>query len=598
VKHQQHDRQGRAVASWWRQGVRSALAAALVLTLAACGAGKEDATPPSNIPGAGGGGTGGGGGGGGGTGGANAPTATEAARFLAQASYGPSEASINALRATSIPAWIEAQFNLPATSHRSYMDARAGDLSASGNTLSQTQFRESYWAQALRGEDQLRQRAAFALSQIFVISYVDGTLSGQPRGVAAYYDMLAEKAFGNYRDLLESVSLHPMMGVYLTHLRNQKEDTNTGRVPDENYAREVMQLFSIGLYELNNDGTLRNGTATETYTHDDIMGLAKVFTGFSWYAGPNAADRTDRRFFGSDAQPDRDWRPMQVYNKFHSASEKRFLGAVIPAGTANGDADLRIALDVLFNHRNTGPFIGKLLIQRMVTSNPSPAYVGRVAAAFNNNGSGVRGDMKAVFRAILLDPEARTPDLSSNSYGKIREPLLRLSHFLRVFKANSTSGKFTGLDNTDASNNSLSQTAMRSPSVFNFFRPGFTPPNSAAADAGLVSPELQLANEVSVAGYLNYLRSQWLNVNTTRDIQVDFSAEQAIADNPAALVDRLNLLLMSGQMSTALRDQVIAAVTSRTIPATNQTNIDAAKRDRVFIAVLLTMASPEYLVQK
>ncbi|MET0334027.1 MAG: DUF1800 family protein, partial [Rhizobacter sp.] len=395
------------------------------------------------------------------------------------------------------------------------------------------------------------------------------------------------------------VTLHPMMGVYLTHLRNQKEDLVSGRVPDENYAREVMQLFTIGLYELNNDGTLRNGRATETYTHADIQGLAKVLTGFSWYAGPNAGDRTNRRFLGNDAHADRDWQPMQAYNNYHSTSEKSFLGRTIAAGgTANAEADLRTGLDTLFNHPNVGPFFCKQLIQRMVTSNPSPAYVGRVAARFNNNGTGVRGDMKAVFRAILLDPEARNPDLTSPSYGKVREPILRVSHFLRAFKARSTSGNFTGIDNTDAPNNALSQTAMRSSSVFNFYRPGYTPPNSAAATAGLVSPELQLANEVSVAGYLNYLRNNWLTVNAGRDIQLDFSTEMALANDANLLVDRLNLLLLSGQMSTALRDQIVTAINGRTIPTTNQTNIDNARRDRVFIGILLTMASPEYIVQK
>lgn len=579
IKHLEKKRSG--ARAWLTRCTRAGLAMMMVALVAACGAGKEndEQQTPSNI--------------------GPAPTRNEAARFLAQASYGPTEASINALTRTSLAAWIEAQFNMPALRHRDHVDRRTVELAAAMQSVSQTQFRESYWAQALTRDDQLRQRAAFALSQVFVISFVDGTLANQPRGVTSYYDMLAEKAFGNYRDLLESVSLHPMMGVYLTHLRNQKEDIASGRVPDENYAREVMQLFSIGLYELNNDGTHRNGTPTETYTHADIQGLAKVFTGFSWYAGPNLADRTNRRFFGNDAHADRDWQPMQAYNAFHSTSEKRFLGRTIAANsTANADADLRTALDTLFNHPNVGPFIGRQLIQRLVTSNPSPAYVGRVAAAFNNNGLGVRGDMKAVWRAILLDPEARSPDLASTSYGKVREPILRLSHFLRAFKARSTSGNFTGIDNTDAPNNSLSQTAMRSPSVFNFYRPGFTPPNSAAADAGLVSPELQLANEVSVAGYLNYLRGNWLTVNTGRDIQLDFSAETAIADNATTLVDRLNLLLMSGQMSTAHRDQVIAAINSRTIPTSNQTNIDAARRDRVFIGILLTMASPDYMVQK
>ncbi len=570
--------------AWLKQRTRTGLALVFAALVVACGAGKENDDGQQQQP-------------------ANsgpAPTRNEAARFLAQASYGPTDASINALTRTSLAAWIEAQFNMPALPHRNFVDRRTVELAAAMSSVSQTQFRESYWAQALTRDDQLRQRAAFALSQVFVISFNDGTLANQPRGVTSYYDMLAEKAFGNYRDLLESVTLHPMMGIYLTHMRNQKEDLASGRVPDENYAREVMQLFSIGLYELNSNGTPSGGsTPTETYTHADIQGLAKVLTGFSWYAGPNLADRTNRRFFGNDAHADRDWQPMQAYNTYHSTSEKRFLGRTIAANSSpNADADLRIALDTLFNHPNVGPFIGKQLIQRLVTSNPSPAYVGRVAAAFNDNGRGVRGDMKAVWRAILLDSEARSPNLASASYGKVREPILRLSHFLRAFKATSTSGNFTGIDNTDDPSSRLSQTAMRSPSVFNFYRPGFTPPNSAAADAGLVSPELQLANEVSVAGYLNYMRSTWLNAGTGRDIQLDFSAEQAIADNATALVDRLNLLLMSGQMSTAHRDQVIAAVNSRSIPTTNQTNIDSAKRDRVYIGILLTMASPDYLVQK
>ena len=567
-----------------RRGLRAVWALALVAMLAACGAGKEDDESQQQQPQQPAGAT---------------PTRAEAARFLAQATFGPTDASINALAQSNYSAWLNTQFNQPQVPHRTHLARRADELGANMQTVSQTQFRESYWAQALTGPDQLRQRAAFALSQIFVVSFVDGNLANQTRGVTAYYDMLAEKSFGNFRDLLESVSLHPMMGLYLTSLRNQKEDTVSGRVPDENYAREIMQLFTIGLYELNNDGSYRGGTPTETYTHADIQGLAKVFTGFSWYAGPNLADRTNRRFGGADANAERDIRPMQAYNQYHSTSEKRFLGTVIPAsGTANADADLRIALDTLFNHRNVGPFIGKLLIQRMVTSNPSPAYVGRVAAAFNNNGSGVRGDMKAVFRAILLDPEARNYDASSTDYGKVREPILRLSHFLRAFKVRSTSGNFTGLDNTDNTTNNLGQSALRSPTVFNFFRPGFAPPNSAAAEAGLVSPELQLANEVSVAGYLNYLRSSWLTVNAGRDLQLDFSAELALADNPGALVDRLNLLLMSGQMSSALRTQVIDGITGRAIPTTNQTNIDAAKRDRVFIGILLTMASPDYMIQK
>jgi uncharacterized protein (DUF1800 family) len=568
-----------------RQGIpgsriRAAVAAVLIAVLTACGGEKDDSAPAANdVP----------------------ENSQEAARFLTQATFGPTMAEIEALKSTGYSRWIDSQMAAPRTPHRAYIDRMAADLAASEASISQTHFRESYWAQALSGQDQLRQRAAFALSQIFVVSFVDSTLQNQVRGVTSYYDMLGEKAFGNYRDLLESVSLHPMMGLYLTSLRNQKED-DKGRVADENYAREIMQLFSIGLYELNTDGTTRGTTPIETYTHDDIKGLAKVFTGWSWYAGPNLADRTDRRFTGGDGHLERDWRPMQAYNKFHSTSEKKFLGLTIPAsGTADAEADLKLALDHIFKHPNVGPFFGKLLIQRMVTSNPSPAYVGRVAKAFNDNGRGVRGDLAAVFKAVLLDPEARQYTEGDDQYGKVREPLLRLSGLLRAFNARSTSGRFTGIDNTDSSTSNLSQTVLRAPTVFNFYRPGYVPPNSAASDAKLVAPELQLSNEVSVAGYLNYIRSVWLPANTNRDIQLDFSAEAALADDAGKLVDRIDLLLMSGQMSDALRSEIIAGVNGRAIPAataTNQAQIAASKLDRVRIAIALTMASPDYLIQK
>jgi uncharacterized protein (DUF1800 family) len=563
---------------------RTALAVgALALVVAACGGGSGgsgDSGPP--------------------------PTPTEAARFLTQASFGPNDASLAALSQQSIRAWLDDQFARPQRLHRSTMDAETARLAGTGN-ISESTFYESWWQQAVAGDDQLRQRVTFALSQIFVVSFADSNVRSYPRGMASYYDTLGQHAFGNYRQLLEAVTLHPMMGMYLTMMRNQKEDPTTGRMPDENYAREVMQLFSIGLYELEADGTLRrdgSGEPIETYTHDDISGLAKVFTGWSWYAGPNLTDRTRQRFFGNNAHPDRDWQPMQAYNRhaantdFHSASEKRFLGAVIPATSSpDPEGDLRIALDTLFNHPNTGPFIGRQLIQRLVTSNPSPAYVGRVAAAFANNGAGVRGDMKAVVSAVLLDPEARNVSLADTGYGKLREPVIRLANFLRAFKATSQSGRYSGIGDTDDVAQRLGQTPLKAPSVFNFYRPGYAPPNTTIATAGLVAPELQIAHEVSVAGYLNYMRG-WVTVSNTRDVRQDYSAEIALADDPAALVERVNLLLMSGQMTDALRAQIVAAVTSRSYTGTNQTSLDAMRRDRVCIAVFLVLASPDYLTQK
>ena len=523
------------------------------------------------------------------------PTAEKAARFLAQATFGPSSSSIDQVTTAGYAAWLDSQFAKPQKLHRNYMDGIAPSL-PSGTKLSQNQFFESFWQQAVAGDDQLRQRVTFALSQIFVVSFQDSNISNYPRGVASYYDVLATNAFGNYRNLLEAVSLHPMMGIYLTSLHNQKESGS--RVPDENYAREIMQLMSIGLYEINQDGSIKisNGKPVETYTNADITGMAKVFTGWSW-AGP---DKSDSRFFGGNPDPDRDWKPMQSYPKFHSISEKKFLGTTVAAqGTASPEASLKTALDRLFNHANVGPFIGKQLIQRLVTSNPSPQYVARVAAAFADNGQGVRGDMKAVIKAILLDDEARADvNLSNVNKGKLREPVIRMANWMRAFNAKSTSTRFL-LGSLDDPLSALAQTPMRSPSVFNFYRPGYVPPNTTIAGAGLVAPEMQITGETSVTGYLNTMRDVIPNgTGSSRDVKPDYTAELALTDTPDKLLDRIDLLLMSKQMSTVLRNQILAAVNSVTIPANNANNAATARKNRVSLAIFLTMASPEYIVQK
>lgn len=508
------------------------------------------------------------------------PAPVQASRLLAQGTFGPNVEEINRLSSIGTSAWFNDQFAKPQNLHFAYMNAAQGTLPP-GTTLSQDQFFESFWKQAVTGDDQLRQRVAFALSQIYVISYQNDTLAANPRGVAAYYDMLGKYAFGNFRDLLEAVTLHPMMGNYLSSLRNQK--TVGARVPDENYAREVMQLFTIGLRQLNQDGTDTSVPATETYTSDDIKGLAKVFTGWSW-AGP---DKSSTRFFGGTPDPNRDWLPMQNYPAYHETLAKSFLGVTIPANTS-GEASLKIALDTLFNHPNVGPFFGRQLIQRLVTSNPSPAYVSRIAAKFADNGQGVRGDMKAVITAVLLDPEATTPP-SSNNAGKLREPAIRLANWMRAFHATSSTGRFP-VGNLDNTSNALGQTPMRSPTVFNFYRPEFVPPNTSIAAANLFSPEMQITEETSVVGYLNFMRSAIPNgTGTARVIKADYTAELALAGTPDQLVDRINLLMMQNQMSSTLRGQILAAINSNP----NNTNIN-----RVYLAIFLTMASPEYIVQK
>jgi uncharacterized protein (DUF1800 family) len=534
------------------------------------------------------------------------PPATKGAgaRFLTQATFGPKSADMDKLQTAGYQRWVLEQLNMPAgTPHLDYFAARVAELDEN-DQVSENWIYESFWRTATTAEDQLRHRVAFALSQIFVISLQDPTIAQFPRGVAGYMDMLGRNAFGNFRTLLQDVSLHPMMGLYLTHLRNRKADPATGRVPDENYAREVMQLFTIGLHQLNLDGTVKldaRNEPIETYRIEDVVGLAKVFTGFSW-AGP---DTSLARFVGNDAVTisDRDILPMRGYPLYHEAGPKTFLGTTVTASTP--EESLKAALDHLFAHPNVGPFFGRLMIQRLVTSNPSPAYVSRVAAAFNNNGQGVRGDMKAVVFAVLMDREARDEaQAAAPGAGKLREPVLRVTAWLRALEAKSTTGRFL-MGQTDDPGNSIGQTPMRAASVFSFFRPGYVPPNTSIAEAKLVAPEMQSTHEISVAGWLNTSRdlvSNGMGFNppneNRRDIQPDWTTLMPLADNGAALVDRVALLLTADRMPASVRQQLVTAVNSINVTISNPTNLENARRNRVRLAVYLTLASPDFLVQK
>lgn len=530
---------------------------------------------------------------------ASVVSANEASRFLAQATFGPRMADIDSVSQSGYSAWIDAQFAKPQTLHLTPVTAYLNTLPVDSQK-GQTAFQWSMWKNFATGDDALRQRVAFALSEIYVVSLNSNIAFGYPRGPANYLDMLGAGAFGNFRTLLENVTYSPMMGLYLSHLKNQKENAATGATPDENYAREVMQLLTIGLYELNQDGSLKldgAGKPIDTYSNADVSGLAKVFTGLSW-AGP---DTSASRFGGggSPVDADKEIKPMQAYNQYHSISQKQFLGVTIAAsGTADTNGDVRIALDRLFNHSNVGPFIGKQLIQHLVSSNPSPAYVSRVAAVFNNNGSGVRGDMKAVIRAILLDPEARATPVSTSANGKVREPIVRLVQWMRAFNARSAAGPFLNGTTSDPATQ-LGQSPMYSPSVFNFFRPGYVPPNSRVGGAGLIAPEMQITNETSIAGYLNFMRgvvNAGLGTRTggVNDIQADYTAELGLSVNPDMLVDRVNLLLTGGNLSSGTRALIVNAVASVNIGTSNP---NADMRNRVNLAIFLTMATPEYLFQ-
>ena len=547
---------------------------------------------------------GGGGGQDGGDGPAPPPAATplsdaEAARFLTQATFGPTDADINVLKPLGYRPWLDQQMSLPSSSHQAYMDNRLAQLRVTQPTatLNANHFYESFWSYSATGQAQLRERMKLALSEIFVISMVDPGVDA--RGAGAYYDMLGANAFGNFRTLLQQVSMHPMMGVYLTHLANQKEDPATGRNPDENYAREVMQLMTIGVNQLNPDGTVvtdGSGAPIPAYTPADISGLARVLTGMSWYS-PTPTNNT---FFGRNRDPDASVRSMIFYPAFHSTSAKTFLGTTIAGGSTDGAAELNTALDVIFNHPNVGPFISRQLIQRLVTSNPSPAYVQRVASVFNNNGTGVRGDMAAVVRAILLDVDARDMTaVNSSTFGKVREPMIRLTNWMRAFGATSVSGNY--LITSTSGNTALGQSALAAPSVFNFYRPGYVPPNTRLGAAGLNAPEFQIVDEVTVAGYANTIQGAiGTGIGTGADVRSAYAVEIAVAGDATLLVERMNRLLLYGQMSPTLRVRITDSVNSVVIPGagSTQTQIDAARLNRARLAVYMTMISPEYLVQR
>jgi uncharacterized protein (DUF1800 family) len=530
------------------------------------------------------------------------PASQEAAsRFLAQATFGATEAEIARVERLGYTGWINDQFRKYPNPHLNHFAARSSLLGEAQQPSANWVY-ESFWKQAVTGEDALRQRMAFALSQIFVVSLADGSVSQHPRGVASYLDMLAGNAFGSFRKLIEDVTLHPMMGLYLSHLRNQKADPATGRIPDENYARELMQLFTIGLHQLERDGSPRldsRGAPIETYTNDDVTGLASVFTGFSW-AGPDASNA---RFRGGITESYRDITAMRAYPQYHETGPKHFLGTMVSAGTP--EDSLRAALDRIVDHPNVGPFFGRQLIQRLVTSNPSPAYVARVAAAFDDNGQGQRGDLKAVVRAVLLDPEARDElHADSETWGRLREPILRTTAWLRAFGGHSSSGFFM-IPQTEDVVGSIGQTPMRAPSVFNWYRPGYVPPGGAMAARGLVAPEMQLTHESSVVGYLNTIRAavergfgSTYSGTGRRDVQPDYFREIALAEQPDQLVDRVALLLTAGRLSADARTRIRDAVASVRISTSNPAAAETARLNRVRLAIFLTLASPDFLVQK
>jgi len=566
-------------------GVAVALSA---LTLAACGGGGGgSSTPPTQNP-------------------PPPPpvvpppvtiTDAEAARFLLQAQFAVTDTDLATLKANGYSAWLTASYNQAlGQTGVAWLDSRGHNSITSEQRYFWPQFGDfMIWNQLLAGPDQMRKRLALALSEFFVVSLspIDGFYP--PYVIGAYWDVLTANVYGNFRTLLERITLNAGMGFFLNTKGNLKEDAS-GRQPDENYAREVMQLFTIGLLELNQDGTPRldaNQQPIETYGQSDITNLARVFTGYDWDYLANGGTFTDVAWHDYDVPNTRfATNPMWFNPANHSNLAVTFLGTTIPANTPGPEA-LQIALDRLFNHANTGPFFARQMIQRLVTSNPSPAYVGRVAAAFANNGAGVRGDLKAVWTAILTDTEARSaPGVTDTLSGKLREPVVRFVQWARTVGTMSTNGDYQIYD-LSGSDTSLGQSALRSPSVFNFFRPGYVPPNTAIASAKKQAPEFQLVNETTAAGYINFM--QGMTRNGYIDVKPTYAALLPIAHDVSAVLGWLNLRLTANQLSTETLTLVQAVMTAFNLTATSA---DSAKLDMLATACFLILCSPEYLVQK
>ncbi|MGV6809980.1 MAG: DUF1800 family protein [bacterium] len=557
-------------------------------------------------------------------------TTQSTARFLTQTTFGPTPSDIRNLTGTAAADWLVAEFNKTATLHLPLVENYLAMVNSS--TLVENEFiphtsSYAFWKNAMSASDQLRQRMAFALSEIFVVSSSgENELYAIPKGVAYYQDLMVKHAFGNYRDLLEAVTYSPAMGYYLTYMGNEKGNPETGRVPDENYAREILQLFSIGLVMLNKDGstiTDANGKAIETYTNKDITGLAKVFTGLD----------LDNSKIITEADYLEVWhQPMTILEEDHSSAEKTFLGTTIPANTAAAES-IRLALDHIANHQNVAPFISRQLIQRFVTSHPTAAYIERVATIFEQgsytlpNGTTVgeakRGDLKATLAAILFDEEARSDSSRAQaSFGKVREPIIRLTNWVRAFEVGTITPELTDILNNTESADTLNQHPYRSPSVFNFYRPGYVPPSTLSGAANLTIPELQIVNTNTIPSYINFMTPFIYNEMENADIQaqIDFfqknnvnldasqadksfisayTTEKTLAADPVALVDHLNNLLTYGELSTNTRQQIINVISDYAVDnsvdeITKTENIN----QRIYLAILMIMSSPDYLIQR
>ncbi len=549
-----------------------------------------------------------------------------AGRFLSHATLGPTPAMIDELVASEndYEGWIDTQFDLPYLEVQPIMNDIFAEVVAFKVTQGEdpdeifgpwSKDFQYAWAQAtFTDQNQLRHKVAHALSQILVVSS-RSDIGDWGNGMSQYYDMLMEHSFGNYRDLLEDVTYSFQMGYYLSHLNNAKENEEANTSPDENYAREIMQLFSIGLYELNIDGTRvldSSGNPIATYGQEDIQEFAKIFTGLgigtlmypdSWPYTP---------FFGLDIWAAKKDEPMVMYQDFHETSEKTLLGGEVIPANQTGEQDISDALDNLFQHPNVGPFISNLLIKRLVKSNPSPEYIERVATIFNDNGSGVRGDMMALIKAILLDPEARSGEAMLNqSASRAREPISKYLSFVRAMPLVAFENRYWG--HTFDFENVAGQGIMSSPTVFNYYPPNFEPIGEYS-ELELTAPELKLHNTSSAINYINYIYSicfwnesqeypglhpilyHWENpppLSPFPFTHFDQSYFVQFADDPEILINELDKRLTYGQLSDETRDIII--------PALNDLYDEGSewwKILRVRNALYYMLISPDYSIMR
>jgi uncharacterized protein (DUF1800 family) len=477
---------------------------------------------------------------------------------------------------------------------RDYVKSLGYDFKDDTVTVKSEDFNIAWWDHNLNNKDYFKQRMAYVLSQIFVISSRSDVISEHAHGQASYYDLLVKHSLGNFKNLLMDITLHPSMGIYLSHFNNSKTIPERNIHPDENYAREVMQLFSIGLHQMNIDGSLKRdslGNLIPTYTQKDIKELAKVFTGLS--AGrAGQFSKPDRPVnFGFDRYSTDFSVPMAMFEEWHEFGGKSFLNLYIPSGQ-KGMKDIEMAIDYIFKHPNVGPFIGKQLIQKMVTSNPSPSYIKKVAETFNDNGRGVRGDMAAVFKAILLHPEARSCEsMLSPTQGKLQEPLVRLFERIRNYKVIPDANNKIFTDGGSAFWN-YDQNIMSAPSVFNFYQSGYSPLGSLRSN-NLLGPEFQMHNSSSSLRWANsVMNSDWqvgYIWRTQREgfYELDISDLNTYANDSEALLNQLDKRFTRGQLTSRTRKLM-------------KYNIDRnlRTRERVQSAIGILLLSPEYNILK